>query len=132
MVNGMRVPRPRPTGFTLIEMLVVMAIVAMLLTLAVPRYFVSLEKSREAILHQNLALLREALDRYYGDTGKFPESLDDLVSARYLRRVPLDPVTDSAATWVTTPPQSPDLGGVYDVHSGAKGRSRDGSEFQSW
>lgn len=122
----------RTSGFTLIELLVVLAVIATLLTIAMPRYFSSLERSREAVLHQNLALLRDTLDKYYGDKGKYPGALEDLVSAKYLRRMPLDPITDSDATWVSIPPTQPEMGGVYDVRSGAQGVARDGTAFQSW
>ena len=122
----------KKSGFTLIELLVVLAVVATLLTIAVPRYFSSLEKSREAVLQQNLAMLRETLDKYYGDKGKYPATLDELVSSKYLRVVPVDPITDSNATWVTIPPVQTDMGGVYDVRSGAPGTARNGTEYQSW
>jgi general secretion pathway protein G len=120
------------SGFTLIELLVVLAVVATLLTIAVPRYFSSLEKSREAVLQQNLAMLRETLDKYYGDKGKYPAALDELVSSKYLRSVPVDPITDSNSTWVAIPPVQPEMGGVYDVKSGAQGVARDGTEYQNW
>jgi general secretion pathway protein G len=122
----------RRFGFTLIELLVVLAVIATLLTLALPRYFSSLEKSREAVLQQNLAMLRETLDKYYGDKGKYPAALDELVSTKYLRSVPVDPITDSNATWVSIPPDQPEMGGVYDVRSGAQGLARDGTEYQNW
>lgn len=124
--------RRHPSGFTLIELLVVMAVIATLLTLAVPRYFASMEKSREAVLHANLTLMRQTLDKYYGDTGRYPDALDELVAARYLRAVPLDPITDSTATWVVLPPPQPEMGGVYDVRSGAEGVARDGSAYADW
>jgi general secretion pathway protein G len=122
----------KKSGFTLIELMVVLAIIATLLTIAVPRYFSSLEKSREAVLQQNLALLRETLDKYYGDMGKYPDALDQLVSSKYLRSVPVDPMTDSSATWVSIPPDQPEMGGVYDVKSGAQGVARDGTEYRNW
>lgn len=127
----MNARRP-PSGFTLIELLVVMAVIASLLTLAVPRYFASMEKSREAVLHANLTLMRQTLDKYYGDKGRYPDALDELVAARYLRSVPLDPITDSTATWVVVPPPQPEMGGVYDVRSGAEGVARDGSAYADW
>jgi len=127
----MTLPRKK-SGFTLIELLVVLAVIATLLTIALPRYFSSLEKSREAVLQQNLALLRDTLDKYYGDKGKYPVTLDELVSSRYLRSVPVDPITDSNATWVGIPPAQPEMGGVYDVRSGAPGIARNGTEYQSW
>ena len=119
-------------GFTLIELLVVLAIVGTLLTLALPRYFGSLEKSKEAVLKENLYQLREAISRYHSDKGRYPETLDSLAADKYLRRVPLDPVTESAATWIIVPPQNSDVTGVYDVRSGAPGKGMDGSEYAQW
>jgi general secretion pathway protein G len=119
-------------GFTLIELLVVLAIVGTLLTLALPRYFGSVDRSKEAVLKENLYQLRDAISRYHADRGKYPESLDALAADKYLRRVPLDPVTDSAVTWIVVPPEDPQKGGVYDVKSGAQGKARDGSEFAGW
>ncbi len=119
-------------GFTLIELLVVMVIIATLLTIAAPRYFHSVERSREAVLRQNLSLMREALDKYYGDNGRYPDALDDLVSKRYLRSLPVDPLTGSARSWLVVEPGASDKGRVYDVRSGAPGNARDGSRFADW
>ncbi|MBU0594318.1 MAG: prepilin-type N-terminal cleavage/methylation domain-containing protein [Gammaproteobacteria bacterium] len=119
-------------GFTLVELLVVMAVIALLLSIAVPRYFSSVEKSREAVLRENLSLTRQALDKYYGDNGKYPDNLDQLVSGKYLRSLPLDPVTDSNATWVIVAPEVPEKGGVFDLKSGAAGHARDGTEYKDW
>lgn len=119
-------------GFTLVELLVVMAIIATLLTIAVPRYFNSLEKSKEAVLHQNLALTRGALDKYYGDNGRYPETLDELVSKKYLRSLPSDPITGDTTTWLIVPPDMPEKGGVFDVRSGALGTARNGSLYKDW
>jgi general secretion pathway protein G len=119
-------------GFTLIELLVVLAIIATLLTLAVPRYFSSVDKSKEAVLKENLYQMRDAIGKYYADRGKYPESLQSLATDKYLRSVPLDPVTDSATTWVVLAPEDPQKGGVYDVKSGAPGKALDGSEFSTW
>jgi general secretion pathway protein G len=119
-------------GFTLIELLVVLAIVALLLSIAVPRYYGSLDKSKEVVLKENLFQLRDAIGKYHADKGKYPESLDALASDRYLRKVPLDPITDSAATWVVVPPADPQKSGVFDVKSGAPGKAIDGSEFSTW
>jgi len=119
-------------GFTLVELLVVMAIIATLLTLAVPRYFGSVEKSKEAVLKQNLATLRDSVDKYYGDTGRYPDSLDDLVTKKYIRSIPLDPLTESASTWVLIPPVDPGKGAVYDVKSGAQGKASDGTAYGDW
>ena len=117
-------------GFTLIELLVVMAIIALLLTLAAPRYFQSVQRSREAVLKEDLHLMRDAIDKHYADTGKYPASLDDLVTKKYLRRVPVDPITESATTWVIVePPDKPDTRVVYDVRSGAPGKSLGGTPY---
>ena len=123
--------RARP-GFTLIELLVVLAIIAVLLTLAVPRYFGSLDKSKEAVLREDLFQLRDAIGKYYGDKGKYPESLEALATEKYLRKVPVDPITESATTWVVVAPEDPQKGGVYDVKSGAQGKSSDGSVYAEW
>ena len=122
----------RVSGFTLIELLVVMVIIALLISIAAPRYFNSLEKSKEAVLRQDLSTMRDAIDKYYGDNDKYPDSLDDLVSKKYLRKLPVDPITDSATTWVVVPPEDPELGGVFDLHSGAPGNGRDGTPYSSW
>ncbi|MBS4095541.1 MAG: prepilin-type N-terminal cleavage/methylation domain-containing protein [Sulfuricella sp.] len=119
-------------GFTLVELLVVMAIIAMLLSIAVPRYYNSVDKAREAVLRENLALTRQALDKYYGDNGKYPDALDMLVTKKYLRSVPFDPLTDSTATWVIVSPDGPEKGMVFDIRSGAPGVARDGSEYKDW
>lgn len=116
-------------AFTLIELIVVMLIVSLLITLAAPRYFVSVEKSRETALRQTLAVTRDALEKYYGDHGRYPDSLEALVTARYLRSVPLDPLTGSAGTWVVIPPRDAEKGGIYDLRSGAEGASRDGKPY---
>jgi general secretion pathway protein G len=119
-------------GFTLIELLVVLAIIATLLTIAVPRYYSSLDKSREAVLKENLYQLRDAIGKYYADRGKYPETLQALATDKYLRSVPLDPVTDSATTWIVVAPEDPQKGGVFDVKSGAAGKAIDGTEFATW
>ena len=120
----------RIRGFTLIELLVVMSIVALLVGLAVPRYFGGLERSKETALRQTLAVTRDALDKHYGDTGKYPDSLDALVSKRYLRSLPLDPITGSTSTWTTVAPEDSAKGGINDIRSGAEGVARDGKPFR--
>jgi general secretion pathway protein G len=122
----------RACGFTLIELLVVMSVIALLLTLAVPRYLGSVDKSKEAVLKENLALLRDAIDKYYGDQGRYPDALEDLVTKKYLRRIPPDPITESATSWVILPPEDTRKGAVYDVRSGAEDRARDGSAYRDW
>ena len=122
----------RRRGFTLIELLVVMAIIAVLLTIAVPRYFTSLDRSKEVVLRENLYQMRDAIGKYYGDKGKYPASLEALATDRYLRNVPLDPITESATTWQVVAPEDPQKGAVFDVRSGAPGKALDGTEFSTW
>lgn len=117
-------------GFTLVELLVVLAIVGVLLALAVPRYFTSLERSREAVLKENLYQMREAIQQYYTDKGKYPETLQVLAEQKYLRRIPPDPITEKTDTWIVIPPEDPQKGGVYDVQSGAEGQTADGVKFR--
>jgi general secretion pathway protein G len=119
-------------GFTLIELLVVMAILASLLALAAPRYFESVERAKEAALKTNLRSMREAIDKHRADTGRWPETVETLTRARYLRAVPVDPMTDRSDSWVAE--RSNDMAdpGVRDVRSGAAGTARDGSSFGSW
>lgn len=122
----------RRGGFTLIELLVVMAVIGLLLSLAAPRYFGSVDLAREAALRQDLSVMRDAIDKHFADTGRYPSSLEELASRRYLRRVPVDPITESADSWVVVPPADTALGAVYDVSSGAPGTARDGSAYASW
>lgn len=119
-------------GFTLIELLVVMAIIATLLTIAVPRYSGTVDRSKEVALKQTLAVMRDAIDKYHGDTGRYPDAIDDLVGKRYLRAAPIDPITESAVTWMIVPAPDGGSGAVYDVKSGAEGKSRDGVPYRDW
>jgi general secretion pathway protein G len=113
--------------------MVVMAIIASLMTLALPRYFHSVERSREAVLKQDLSIMRDAIDKFFADRGRDPLTLEELAEKRYLRRVPPDPITDSVTTWVIVPsPDSETREGVYDVRSGAPGNSIDGEAYESW
>lgn len=104
----------RATGFTLIEMLVVMTIIALLLTLAVPRYFHALGYGRANVQKQNVATIRDAIDKFYGDLGRYPDTLDELVTKRYLRQVPVDPVSETS-NWVLVAPEDTTLGNVFDI-----------------
>jgi len=122
----------RRRGFTLIELLVVLAIIATLLSLAVPRYYGSVKRAEEATLKQNLALMRDAIDKHYADTGRYPDAIEDLVAKRYLRSVPLDPTTGASDTWTFLAPPSPEPGRIYDVKSGSAATALDGSAFSTW
>jgi general secretion pathway protein G len=111
-------------GFTLIELMVVLTVIALLLSVVVPDYMGRMRRAEEAVLQQNLALMRDALDKHYADAGKYPASLEELVSKRYLRSIPKDPFTQSASSWVAVPPQDTRKGNVWDVKSAAKGYER--------
>ena len=124
--------RTNRLGFTLIELLVVLAIIATLLSLVAPRFFKSVDRSKEAALKENLVTLRDALDKFHDDTGRYPAALDDLVNARYLRKIPLDPVTESASTWIVLAPPNATKGGIFDVKSGAAGNSSGGVPFSEF
>jgi general secretion pathway protein G len=111
-------------GFTLVELMVVLTVIALLLAVVVPDYVGRVQKAEEAVLKENLLVMRDALDKHYADAGKYPATLQDLVAKRYLRAIPPDPFTQSETTWVAVPPSDPNKGGVYDVKSGAKGYER--------
>jgi general secretion pathway protein G len=126
------VRRERAAGFTLIELMVVLAIVALLLSLVAPHYAGRLTRAEETVLRENLLTMRDAIDKHYADAGRYPERLEDLVAKRYLRSIPLDPVTQSSTTWVVVPPADPEKGGVYDVHSGSPGAGPGGKPYAEW
>ena len=113
------------SGFTLVELMVVLTIIALLLSVVVPDYIGRTKRAEEAVLKENLAVMRDALDKHYADAGKYPTNIQDLVAKRYLRNIPADPFTQSPATWVPVPPSNPQQGGVFDVRSAAKG-------YESW
>jgi general secretion pathway protein G len=119
-------------GFTLIELLVVLGIVALLLTLAVPRFFPSIDRTKETILAENLRSTRAVIDQFHADTGRYPESLEQLVEKKYLPRLPFDPVLESDSAWVIVPPEDTAGGRVYDIHSGAEGKGRNGKPYSEW
>lgn len=126
------VPPALRRGFTLIELLVVMAIIATLLSIAAPRYFGQVDTAREKALAQSLEVMRDSIDKFRADTGKYPATLTELVEKRYLRKLPVDPITESAETWELVPPPDPSESGVWDVRSGARGSGRDGRPFAEW
>ena len=115
-------------GFTLIELLVVMAIIGGLLAIAAPRYLHRVDLAKETVLRSDLATMRDALDKFFADTGRYPANLDELVAQRYLRRIPPDPITESAESWVLVAPPA-ESKGVYDVKSGAPGMTTDGQPY---
>ena len=119
-------------GFTLIELIVVLTIIGILLAIAVPRYFHSLDQSRETVLRQDLAVMRDAIDKYDADKGHFPETIDLLAAEHYVRAIPVDPYTKTAASWIPVPSDDPDNPGVKDLHSGAPGAARDGTPYATW
>ncbi|WP_255573585.1 type II secretion system protein [Deefgea tanakiae] len=117
-------------GFTLIELLVVLAIMASLLTLVVPRYFQQTDRAQETVLKHNLVAVRDGIDKFFADTGRYPSNLDELVSKKYLRELPLDPITGKRDSWIIVAPETGS--GVYDLKSGAEGTSNDGTPYSSW
>jgi general secretion pathway protein G len=131
MVKPMRRLR-QVRGFTLIELLVVLGIVALLLTLAVPRFFPSIDSAKETILADNLRNTRAVIDQFYSDTGRYPESLDQLVEKKYLKALPFDPIADSSSSWILVPPEDSLAGGVATIKSGAPGNDRKGKPYADW
>jgi general secretion pathway protein G len=120
-------------GFTVIELLVVLAAIGLLLSIAAPRYVAHLDNARETVLRQNLHGIRDAIDKFYGDQGRYPANLQELVAKRYLRAMPEDPITQRIDSWVVVAPNGqPGSGAVFDVRSGAPGNARDGSAYASW
>ena len=122
----------RARGFTLIELLVVLAIVATLLLLVAPRYFQSVDHAKEAVLRDNLRTVRDTIDKFHADQGRYPEALEELVEKKYLRALPADPVTESATTWQMVPVPDGAKGAVYGIRSGAPGMASDGTKFADW
>lgn len=126
-----RRPSP-PQGFTLIEVLVVIAIATLLLTLAAPRYFGQVDAAKEAVLRDNLRLTRTVIGHFYGDIGRYPDSLTELVEKHYLTALPVDPITESTETWQIEPVPEGFKGQVFNLRSGAPGNARDGSPYAQW
>jgi len=129
--------RRREGGFTLVELLIVISLISILAAMGLVQYRNSVVSAKEATLKQDLFRMRDAIDQYYADKGKYPSALDSLVSDGYMRRIPEDPFTKSADSWQTTPaepdPNNPSAEpGVYDVKSGAQGAALDGSNYSDW
>jgi len=121
----------KQAGFTFVELMVVLAIIAMLVSIALPRYFDGLQRAREAVLREDLSVMRKAIDHYFQDKGVYPASLDELVNQRYLHAIPPDPITDRPDTWQIVLP--PDFSmRVYDLHSGSQEVATDGSVYNTW
>ena len=119
-------------GFTLIELIVVMTIIALLISIAVPRYFHSVDHAKEATLKQTLSVVRVAIDKFYGDNDRYPSSISELVSKKYIRKLPVDPITESTETWVIEAPSMDSTGAVFDIKSGAPGKAKDGTAYADW
>jgi general secretion pathway protein G len=128
----MDIERKRTRGFTLIELLVVLGIVALLLTLAVPRFFPKIDSTKETILAENLRNTRAVIDQFHEDTGRYPDSLQQLVEKKYLPALPFDPIADSDSAWILVPPEDGDKGGIYTIRSGAPGAGRNGTPYAEW
>jgi general secretion pathway protein G len=122
----------RQRGFTLIELLVVLAIIAVLLTLSVPRYFQHTDVARERVLAENLHTTRDAIDKFFGDQGRYPESLVELVEKSYLRELPIDPILEKSDAWRIDAPTGDMKGQVFNLHSAAPGNARDGRPFSDF
>lgn len=120
-------------GFTLIEMLVVLAILAMLLTIVSPKFMHMLQRAKETSLRHDLLTMRDAIDKFYSDKNRYPETLEELVERQYLKSIPPDPITERADTWeITLPPNIEEEGSVFDVHSGSTLLSEDGTPYALW
>jgi general secretion pathway protein G len=129
--------RSREGGFTLVELLIVISLISILAAMGLVQYRNSVMSSKEAVLRTDLFRMRDAIDQYFADKGKYPSALDSLVSEGYLRKLPEDPITKSADTWTTVPaepdPNNPSAEpGVYDVKSGAQGTGLDGTNYTDW
>ncbi len=120
--------RAEASGFTLIEMLVVLSVIGLLLSLVAPSYLHHVDQAQELALRHNLKATRAAIDQFHADRGRDPANLDELVTAHYLRELPVDPITDRNDSWIPVQVE----GGLRDLHSGAVGKGADGSAYASW
>jgi general secretion pathway protein G len=132
-----RLTTQQKDGFTLIELVIVMAIIAILASIAIPNFVSSIRSAKEAVLKEDLHVMRNAIDSYTMDKGKAPQSLDDLVQAGYLKSIPVDPMTESSDTWVTSTDdtlESVDQSepGINDVHSGSQETGTNGQMYSTW
>ena len=122
----------RDRGFTVVELLVVLAVIAVLASVAAPRYLRHLSQAQEVALRQSLVTMREAIDHFHADQGRYPASLQELVAQRYLRALPVDPLTARSDSWVLVSPASRQPGQLADVRSGAEGQAADGTPYAAW
>jgi len=128
---------PVRRGFTLIELMVVMVVLALLVTIVAPRYLKQTDRAKEAVLRNNLKETRDAIDKFYTDHGRYPQSLKELVDGRYLKMLPIDPISGRSDRWafVGSPggaAASSQSSGIYDLRSSAAGNGMDGTAFNSW
>lgn len=124
--------RKPKVGFTLIELLVVLAVLAILAGITAPLFLDRVDDARETTLRHNLVGLRQAIDQFYRDKGRYPKTLDELVQTRYVRSVPEDPITGRRDSWVLVPAREGETESVFDIRSGATGRAKDGSAYAQW
>lgn len=122
----------KKNGFTMIELMVALAILATILAVGVPRYFSNLDAANESVLREDLYVMRDAIDKFYADNGVYPQTLNDLVKKKYLRAIPIDPYTRSSNSWSVQAPTDGAAGAVFDVHSTAPNTARDGTWFKDW
>lgn len=122
----------KSSGFTLVELMVVMTIIALLISIAVPRYFHSIDIAKEATLRQSLSVMREAIDKFYGDNERYPKSIEELVTKKYIRAIPTDPITGVNDSWIIIAPELDVTGAIYDIKSGAPGTGSDGIAYEEW
>lgn len=125
-------PSLRRQGFTLIELMVVLVVLAVLASIVVPRYLDRVDDARETVLKQNLIGVRTAIDQFYRDKARYPATLDELVTERYIRDVPFDPIAQRTDTWVIVPPKSGSDRAIFNIKSGAVGPAKDGTEYANW
>jgi general secretion pathway protein G len=136
-VDPTRGSRRGERGFTLIELVIVMAVIGLLAAIAIPSFVRSVQKAKEAVLQEDLHVMRNAIDSYTIDKEKAPQSLDDLVQAGYLKSIPVDPITSRNDTWIVSQSDmlsdiSQSQGGIGDVHSGSQAQSIEGTTYNSW
>ncbi len=120
-------------GFTIVELLIVLLFVALLASITTPLLMSPMERAEESVLKEDLYVIRKAIDDYYSDHGRYPVGLDELVEKRYIRRIPIDPMTNSASSWVgVRSTEDQNIEGIFDVHSGTDKKNREGQSYKEW